>query len=331
LKKDLKKDLEIKDILIKPNEDLLDPKIKPDEDLLDPKNDIVFKAMLTSDNEASQQALKHIVSDFTGLEIEEVRITENEPQSGSLLEKHIRLDVSCLFNNKQIAEVEMTMDATEFEFIRIEYYLARLYSSSNTTGIKKYKDHPDAYQISIVGNRIINKENKDPISFYEICDLKTKKPINGKMHIIVAELKKLKEKEIKEMSARERWAAYFKWFKDKNKTNELNELIEIEEGLKMATNALRYVSKDETMRRISIQRDMARRDWSDKMASARDEGIEIGEARGEARGIEIGEVKLAKEKREIALKSLAEGLEPTLVSRLTNLSIEEINALKSQI
>ncbi|MDR2074430.1 MAG: hypothetical protein LBP36_03635 [Oscillospiraceae bacterium] len=46
-------------------EDIL---IKPDEDLLDPTNDIVFKAMLTSDNEASQQALKHIISDFTGLE-----------------------------------------------------------------------------------------------------------------------------------------------------------------------------------------------------------------------------------------------------------------------
>jgi hypothetical protein len=83
--------------------------------------------MLTSNNEASYQTLKNIISDFTGLEIEEVRITENEPQCGSIEEKHIRLDVSCIFNGKEIAEVEMTMDADKFEFIRIEYYLARLY------------------------------------------------------------------------------------------------------------------------------------------------------------------------------------------------------------
>jgi hypothetical protein len=148
--------------------------VSPNEDLLDPKNDIAFKAMLTSKNEASQETLKRIISDFTGLEIEEVRIAENEPQSGSIDEKHVRLDVSCIFNGKEIAEVEMTMDADKFEFIRIEYYLARLYSSAKTKGIKKYEDCPDAYQISIIGNRVVNEENKDPISFYELCDLKTK-------------------------------------------------------------------------------------------------------------------------------------------------------------
>jgi hypothetical protein len=82
--------------------------VNPDEDLLDPTDDIVFKAMLTSDNEASHRTLKSMISDFTGLEIEEVRVVENEPQCGSVLEKNVRLDVSCIFNGKEIAEVEMT-------------------------------------------------------------------------------------------------------------------------------------------------------------------------------------------------------------------------------
>jgi predicted transposase/invertase (TIGR01784 family) len=298
--------------------------INPNEDLLDPKNDIVFKAMLTSNNEWSYQTLKNIISDFTGLEIEEVRITENEPQCGSVEEKHIRLDVSCIFNGKEIAEVEMTMDADKFEFIRIEYYLARLYSSAKTKGVKKYEDYPDAYQISIIGNRIINTENEDPISFYGLCDLKTKKPINGKMHMIIAELKKIKTEDIEKMTAKEKWAAFFKWFKDKKKADKLGELIESEEGLQMATSALKYVSKDETTRRMIIQRDMARRDWDHKLATSRDEG--------KAEGIEIGrnEMKIERD-REIALKSLSEGLEPSLISKLTNLSIEEIEGLKSEI
>jgi hypothetical protein len=68
-----------------------------------------------------------------------VRVTENEPQSGSMLGKHIRLDISCLFNNKQIAEVEMTMDATEFEFVRIEYYLAKKFCGKYRNQ-NKYRD-----------------------------------------------------------------------------------------------------------------------------------------------------------------------------------------------
>jgi hypothetical protein len=92
------------------------------------------------------------------------------------------------------------------------------------------------------------------------------------MHIIIAELKKLKAENIKKMTTAEKWAAFFKWFTDKNKAEKLNKLIETEEGLQMATSALRYVSKDETTRRMIIQRDMARRDWDHKIATAWDGG-----------------------------------------------------------
>jgi predicted transposase/invertase (TIGR01784 family) len=286
--------------------------INPNENLLDPKNDIAFKAMLTSKNEASQKALKHIISDFTGLKIEEVRVAENEPQCSSIEEKHVRLDVSCIFNGKEIAEVEMTMDADKFEFIRIEYYLARLYGSAKTKGIKKYEDYPDAYQISIIGNRVVNEESKDPISFYELCNLKTKKPINGKMHIIIAELKKLKAENIKKMTMAEKWAAFFKWFTDKNKAEKLNKLIETEEGLQMATNALRYASKDEITRRTIIQRDMARRDWDHKIATAWDGGK-------------------AEDKRETALKMLRKGMDLNLITELTELPLEDVKSLKNQM
>jgi predicted transposase/invertase (TIGR01784 family) len=182
-------------------------------------------------------------------------------------------------------------------------------------GVKKYENYPDAYQISIIGNRIVNTENKDPVSFYELCDLKTKKPIDGKMHMIIAELKKVKTEDIEKMTATERWAAFFKWFKDKNKAEKLGKLIKSEEGLKMAESALKYVSKDETMRKMIIQRDMARRDWNHKLATYRDEG--------KAEGIEIGRTEMKIEHdREIALKSLSEGLEPSLISKLTNFAFE---------
>jgi predicted transposase/invertase (TIGR01784 family) len=158
--------------------------------------------------------------------------------------------------------------------------------------------------------------------------LKTKKPINGKMHMIIAELKKMKTEDIEKMTAKEKWAAFFKWFKDKKKADKLGELIESEEGLQMATSALKYVSKDETTRRMIIQREMARRDWDHKLATFWDEGKAEGIEIGETMGIEK---QKGKEKKEIAIKSLLEGLEPSLISKLTNLSIEEIEGLKSEI
>jgi predicted transposase/invertase (TIGR01784 family) len=314
--------------------------VNSNEDLLDPKDDIVFKAMLTSANEASYETLKHIISDFTGLKIEEVRVTENEPQGGNVGEKHLRLDVSCVFNGKEVAEVEMTMDANKFEFIRNEHYLSRLYSSAKTMGIKKYEDYPEAYQISIIGNRIVNYDNEDPISFYEFCDLKTKKPINGKMHMIIAELKKIKTEDIGKMTAKEKWAAFFKWSADKSKADKLSELIKTEEGLQMATGALRYVSKDETTRRMLIQREMARRDWDDKLAHAIDDGIQIGEAKGiqigEAKGIQIGEAKGRAEMKierdreiaKVAKNLIGMNLPVEQISQATGLSSKEIEKLK---
>jgi predicted transposase YdaD len=91
-----------------------------------------------------------------------------------------------------------------------------------------------------------------------------------------------------------------------------------------AVEIVRDLNADEFTRKRAEIREKY---WRDYKSSIKEAEIR-GEARGEARGIER---QKGKEKREIAIKSLSEGLEPSLISKLTNLSIEEIKSFKSEM
>ena len=286
--------------------------IDPTERLLDPKDDIVFKFLLTAKNEYSGKTLKSLISAFTGRKVTEVKIAENEPQGGNINEKHIRLDVNCVFDENKLANVEMTMNATGFEFIRLEQYVARLYGSQSTKGMA-YQDFPDAYQISIIGNRILTQDDEDVISNYGMCNLKTKKSSNGKMHIVIVELQKIKGKLIEDMDLTERWSAFFAWMGDKTKIDEVNKLISLEEDMEIATNALRSISDDELLRMQIISQQKLKNDWGNDMATSRVEG----EVKGKA-----------KERVVIAKNLLNYGVSIEIISKSSGLSVKEIKKLR---
>ena len=67
----------------------------------------------------------------------------------------------------------------------------------------------------------------------------------------------------------------------------------------------------------------------DYIVSAEEKGIEIGKAEGKAEGIEIGEARLREEKNMIARAMLLDGDSVEKIARITGLSVEKINELKS--
>jgi predicted transposase/invertase (TIGR01784 family) len=297
--------------------------IKPDEELLDPKYDIVFKAMLTTKNEYSEEALRSIISAFTGKEVKEITVVENEVQGGVATEKHVRLDVNCEFDNGNLANIEMTMEPAASEFLRLEQYLSRIHGSIPAEGVD-YKDYPDSYQISIIGDKSLEKTS-DIINFYEMCNLKTGKPIGGKMHIITAELKKLREYdgEIESLDTMERWAAYFAWISDTTKRDKINKLISMERGIRMATESLRKVSSDPLMKMKQLSQMKATKDWKSDLASERNAGVEEGITQGITRGISQRNIEIAK-------KLLLKNMDLEDISDTTGLTVEEIEKLKDE-
>ncbi|MDR2073913.1 MAG: Rpn family recombination-promoting nuclease/putative transposase, partial [Oscillospiraceae bacterium] len=201
-------------------EDIL---IKPDEDLLDPKDDAVFKFLFTSENEYSRGALKSLISELTGHEVKELRISMNEPPVEFVGDKQIRFDVNCLFNDGQRANVEMCMYPNENEAGRSELFAARLFLTQETKG-KKYNEIADAYQISIIDKKELTNDDS-VLHVYEFYDSENKVSLGGKIHIIHIELKKYDrlEKTTKNMDGKERWGAYLKWIKNKEKIDLVNE------------------------------------------------------------------------------------------------------------
>ncbi|MDR1029314.1 MAG: hypothetical protein LBL76_00410 [Treponema sp.] len=56
------------------------------------------------------------------------------------------------------------------------------------------------------------------------------------------------EKPVREMTAQEQWAFFFRYAKGKGKREKINELMGYEEGIAMASEVLISISRDEAER-----------------------------------------------------------------------------------
>ena len=92
-----------------------------------------------------------------------------------------------------------------------------------------------------------------------------------------------------------------------------------------AIDELEQVSGNERLRRIAELKEKYIRDEQSSIEYAQDEGYRQGEENGREKGKAEGRVE---EKTEIAKNMLKENVEKTLISRVTGLSLEEIENLK---
>ena len=303
--------------------------LRPEEDLLDPTDDAVFKFLFTSENKDSKGALKAFLSAFTEHEVKDLTLCPNEPPVTFLGDKQIRFDINCVFENGHRANIEMCMNPNENERGRSEFFASRLFVSQETKG-KRYDEIVDAYQISIIDKKELTNDDSI-LHVYEFYDKENGVSLGGKIRIIHLEIKKLERivKSAKDMNLKEKWGAYLKWMKDKTKIGFLNDLIKEREEFAMATEALRELTDNEILKMKMMERDKILMDWYDSIATAerkgekrgREEGIGIGEARGREEGEK--ETKLLTARIILNKKFQIE-----LISEITGLKVEEIEKLR---
>jgi hypothetical protein len=75
--------------------------------LLSPMVDWTFKRILTEGSPESQEALKSLISAMTGREVRAVTVGANELPIAAPGEKSVRLDIQCVFNDGELADIEM--------------------------------------------------------------------------------------------------------------------------------------------------------------------------------------------------------------------------------
>ena len=131
-------------------------------------------------------------------------------------------------------------------------------------------------------------------------------------------------KPIEEMSQIERLAVYLRYADDENYKDSIQEICGSEEGIIMAENLYRTVTKEEREAAWAECRMMYQHDIASMREDGRKAGLAEGRAEGEAIGLEKG---AAQKQREIAKNLKQAGIPIEVIAENTGLSCEEIEKL----
>jgi len=274
------------------------------DEILDIRYDRIFKAVFTKNTASSNGALSRLISALIDREVAVSSINANEPPIGDIHDRQIRFDINCKTGNGELINVEMSLNPESFEHVRLEFYIARLFSGQDIYGSDKvYDELKEAYQITILAKeKFFNDE--EFLHTFEYYDPVNEKSLNGRSRIITIELSKLDkivEKPVSAMSAQESWAVYFQYLTDREKRMKINEILKKEEGIAMASEVLINISKDEIERARLTSELKYELDTKSQLIYAEKKGEQKGEKKGhlEEKQKVIGLLKSGKSLEEI--------------------------------
>ena len=258
-----------------------------DNFLMSPKVDYCFKELL-----AYPEIRKGFVAAILNKEPEEIAETTLMP---TILSKDTEdgkygiLDVRVRMKNGSQMDLEMQVAPFEFWNNRVIFYLSKMYAEQVKEG-DKYKNLKPCIHVSILN---FNLFHEDQTCFREIafCDLTTKQKYTDLLEIYVLELKKLPPEQKGE-------PLIIKWmrFLAAESREDFEKMAGEDNYINEAYEVLQKLSADERKRLEYEARQKAIRDYDSQMSSSREEGIRIGEERGEDRLNRLNE-KLMKNHR----------------------------------
>ena len=149
-----------------------------------------------------------------------------------------------------------------------------------------------------------------------------KRILTDRLELIIIELPKARRMyKIEPNNAICQWMLFL----DNPNQKEVVQIMKENKDINKAIDELEQVSGNEKLRRIAELKEKYKRDEQASIEYAQNEGYRQGEKKGMAEG----EAKGEKNKSiEIAKNMLKENVEKTLISKVTGLSLEEIENLK---
>ena len=258
-----------------------------DNFLMSPKVDYCFKELL-----AYPEIRKGFVAAILNKDPEEIAETTLMP---TILSKDTEdgkygiLDVRIRMKNGSQMDLEMQVAPFEFWNNRVIFYLSKMYAEQVKEG-DKYKNLKPCIHVSILN---FNLFHEDQTCFREIafCDLTTKQKYTDLLEIYVLELKKLPPEQKEE-------PLIIKWmrFLAAESREDFEKMAGEDNYINEAYEVLQKLSANERKRLEYEARQKAIMDYDSQMSSSREEGIRIGEERGEDRLNRLNE-KLMKNHR----------------------------------
>ena len=153
-----------------------------------------------------------------------------------------------------------------------------------------------------------------------------KRILTDRLELIIIELPKARRMyKIEPNNAICQWMLFL----DNPNQKEVVQIMKENKDINKAIDELEQVSGNERLRRIAELKEKHIRDEQASIEYAQDEGYKHGREDGKLEGKAEGRVEgRVEEKTEIAKNMLKENVEKTLISKVTGLSLEEIENLK---
>ena len=275
--------------------------------LLNVTNDYVFKRIFgqKKNSDILKDLLQAILTD---IEITSVHVNQDVSLERQLMTDKLGiLDIVATLNNGTRVNIEMQVKDYNNTVDRSVFYESGLLHESLNKN-EDYLQIPKSIGIWILNYDIFNNG-----SFHEIARLRRDHEnivLTDKFEIHYIQLPKFKQKCKRISNKLEEWLTFIS-------CRNLEEISMIEnEYVKKAEEELEYLSGDAAERRLAELREKAIRDEAAAIAGATRRGIE--------KGIEKGK---KEEKFQIAKKMLKESIEIETITRITDLTKEQIENL----
>ena len=276
--------------------------------LLNPKNDYVFKRLFGS--VGNETITKNLLSCILQQNITDVQLDCNPILEKNLLDDKVGiLDIKAKIDNTTNIDIEMQVTDHKNIEKRILFYLSKMYTKT----IKKSQDYSTLekciailitnYNIDIIKNipKYITKWNIREEEYQKIV-------LTDVMKVYIIELNKFKD------------------YKEKSNHNSLNSWIEFIESpevvdmsnkeIQKAKKVLEEISQDEHEQYLAELREKYIMDQKAIEDAGYDKGLKAGLEQGITHGI-----------KKIAKKMLNEKIDLDTISRITGLSIQELENL----
>jgi len=245
---------------------------------------------------------------------------DNEPLT--LDGKLSKLDIRADLNDGTQVDIEVQVCPFKFMAERSLYYWSKMYSEQLEKGAE-YKKLKKAIAINLLAFDYLEDE-QDWHNIYNLLNEKSHKKLTDHIEIHFLELPKFTLKDMRKIRASEAWIAYFS---GKYSKKELEEIAMKTPAIKEAVEFEDTFLQDKIERRAYEQREKAIRDYYSYMSAFKEEGLQQGLEQGLQQGMQKG---LYQQAIQTAKNMLKDKVDIKLISKYTNLSVEEIKKINEE-
>ena len=252
-----------------------------DIDILPPSDDRVFRVLMTT--EEAKPVLMKLIAGVIGRPVVDVTVHNNELAISDIQEKMERFDVNC--KTEDGSQINLEMQASRMEEdrgsqhknlkSRIIYFLCDLHSSQPSRGLCRYDKLARTYQVTFCSYTVFPHRENYMNSFSMRNDVDNEL-LHDAVQTVIIELSKLDEilkKPVETMTDMEKFSVFFEYADNPKYRDTVNKVIDSEEVLKVASNLLMNISKDERERAIFRSRRKLQMDMESNMATAVDNRV----------------------------------------------------------